>query len=100
MQMHVRSACAAPEKSVRESRDKFFLNYQRISQRAVQTSLEKQLDPRGPIASRGISKETLLSLAISPVLPSGSAHEMREQSVTKNGHWQEKSQGTKIPLVR
>ena len=27
--------------------------YQRISQRAVRTSLERQLDPRGPIASRG-----------------------------------------------
>ena len=28
-------------------------SHQRISKRAVRTSLEKQLDPAGPIASRG-----------------------------------------------
>ena len=28
-----------------------YLSHQRISQRVVRTSLEKQLDPRGPIAS-------------------------------------------------
>ena len=31
--------------------DVFFLSHQRISQRAIQTSLQKQLDLRGPIAS-------------------------------------------------
>ena len=37
-----------------------FLSYQRISQRAVQISLEKQLDPSGPIASpRGSVPEFL-----------------------------------------
>ena len=43
----------------------FFSSHQRISQRAVLTSLEKQLDPRGPTASWGggggstsLSKET------------------------------------------
>ena len=30
-------------------------SHQRIAQRAVGTSLEKQLDPMGPIASRGVS---------------------------------------------
>ena len=30
-----------------------FFSHQRISQRVVRTSLEKQLDPRGPNASRG-----------------------------------------------
>ena len=30
-----------------------FLSHHGISQRAVRTSLEKQLNPRGPIASRG-----------------------------------------------
>ena len=73
-----------------------FFSHRYISQRAVRTSLEKQLDPRGPMASRGgfctsISKETLLSLVISPVLPSESAHGMREQRVNKSGDWQEKS---------
>ena len=34
--------------------------YQRISQRAVRISLEKQLDPRGPIASRGGSVPVFL----------------------------------------
>ena len=33
--------------------DNVFFNYQRISQRAVGTSLEKQLDFFGPIASGG-----------------------------------------------
>ena len=31
----------------------FFFSHQSISQRAVRTSLEKQLDLMGPIASRG-----------------------------------------------
>ena len=30
-----------------------FISHQRFSQMAVRTSLEEQLDPRGPIASRG-----------------------------------------------
>ena len=30
-----------------------FFSHQRIAQRAVQTSFEKQLDPRGPADSRG-----------------------------------------------
>ena len=29
------------------------INCERISQRAVRTSLEKQLDPTGPVAARG-----------------------------------------------
>ena len=33
----------------------FFFGYQSLPQRAVKTSLEKQLDPMGPIASRGVS---------------------------------------------
>ena len=32
-----------------------FLCHQHILQRAVQTSLKKQLDPMGPIASQGVS---------------------------------------------
>ena len=51
---------ADPENSVRGSggKDKivflfFFYSHQSISQRAVRASLEKQLDPRGPIASSG-----------------------------------------------
>ena len=31
----------------------FCLSHQHISQRALQTSLEQQLDPRGPIAALG-----------------------------------------------
>ena len=38
----------------------FFLSHQRISQRAVRSSLEKQLDPRGPVASRGESVPVFL----------------------------------------
>ena len=30
----------------------FYFKHQRISQRAVRTSIEQQLDPTGPIASR------------------------------------------------
>ena len=41
-----------------------FLVSQCISQRAVWTSLEKQLDPRGPIASRGWSIPEFLRIAI------------------------------------
>ena len=61
-----------------------FFSHQRISQRDVQTSLKKQLDPRGPIASRGGSVPVFLRKHIShldfpggsrpPVHPSGSAH--------------------------
>ena len=62
-------------------------SHQRISQRAVQTSLEKQLDPldpMGPIASPGVSVSTLSNATIAtchfpgggpdPSAPSGSAH--------------------------
>ena len=47
-----------PENSVRGD----FFSHRSVSQRIIQTSLEKQLDPRGPIASWGgiyisISKE-------------------------------------------
>ena len=51
--------CADPENSARGSPENAFFfvvlsyMYQRISQRAVSTSLERQLNPRGPIASRG-----------------------------------------------
>ena len=48
-----------PENSVRGG-GLFFLgggeggfSHQQISQRAIRTSFEKQLDPKGPIASRG-----------------------------------------------
>ena len=41
-------------------RGDIFLSHQRISQRAVRTSLEKQLDPKGPIASRGGSVSVFL----------------------------------------
>ena len=37
-----------------------FCSQQRISQRSVRTSVEKQLDPRAPIASRGWSVPELL----------------------------------------
>ena len=52
--------CANPENTVRagrrrwESQQRFFC-YQHISQMAIRTSLEKQLDPMGPIASRVVS---------------------------------------------
>ena len=48
------SACADPEKSAGGvgSLQVFFNSSTHFTQRAVQTSLEKQLDPRGPIASR------------------------------------------------
>ena len=62
-----------------------FFSHQHISQRAVLTSLKKQLDPKGPIASRGgvrtsISEETYFNLDFPggsgpPVHPSGSVHE-------------------------
>ena len=42
--------CAEPQNS---ARGPDFLSPQRISKRAVRTSFEKQLDPRGQIASRG-----------------------------------------------
>ena len=38
----------------------FVYSHQCISQRAVWTSLEKQLNPMGPIASRGVSVPELL----------------------------------------
>ena len=38
----------------------YFFSYQRISQRIVQTSLKKQLDPMGPIASQGGSIQVFL----------------------------------------
>ena len=41
-----------PEKFVRGSL-KRFCSHQHISQRVVRTSLQKQLDLRGPIASQG-----------------------------------------------
>ena len=48
--------CADPENSARDGGggggSKNCCNHQRISQRVVRTSLEKQLDPMGPIASR------------------------------------------------
>ena len=37
-------------------------SHQRISQRAVQTTHEKQLDPRGPFASGGVSVGVLVFL--------------------------------------
>ena len=46
-----RSPCADQKKSVKEGPENF-LSHQPISQTAVKTSLEKQLDPRVPIASR------------------------------------------------
>ena len=63
----------------------FFLCFhQRILQRVVRTSFEKQLDPRGPIASRGVSVPERLRTPIAtydfpgvpdPLPPPGSAHE-------------------------
>ena len=40
--------------------DNVCFSHQRISKSAVWTSLEKQLYSMGPIASRGVSKETYL----------------------------------------
>ena len=59
-------------------------SHQRISQRTVRTSLEKQLDPIGPISSRGGSVPVFLRTTIAtcdfpgvcpdPLYPSGSTH--------------------------
>ena len=40
--------------------ENIFFSHQLISHRAVRTSLEKQLDPRGPIASGGRSVAVFL----------------------------------------
>ena len=69
--------------------DYYFLSHQCISQRGVRTPLEKQLDPRGPIASRDGSVQVYLRKSIAtfeyqggggsgpPVSPlSGSAHKI------------------------
>ena len=37
-----------------------FFNHQGLSKRAIRTTLEKQLDPMGPIASRGVSLPVFL----------------------------------------
>ena len=52
--------------------------HQHISQRVVQTCLEKQLDPRGPIASQGWSVPVFLRRGVwTPVLPpSGSTFDV------------------------
>ena len=45
--------CAHPEKSIRGREDpENFYSHELILQRAIRTSLEKLLNPRGPIASR------------------------------------------------
>ena len=83
-------AWADPENSVRGSPTTSFFSHQHISQRAVQTSLEKLLDPLGPIASRERSVPVFLRKPIAtcnfhggvggwwgvriPCPPSGSAH--------------------------
>ena len=66
---------------------KVFFNQKHITWMALQTSIEKQLDPRGPIASRGGSVSEFLREPIAtrdvrgggvqtPCPPSGSAHFM------------------------
>ena len=69
-----------------------FKFHQRISQRGVRTSLEEQLDPKGPIAPRGglgpiaprggsvpvflrLRKPIAISDFPGPLSPSGSAHD-------------------------
>ena len=44
----------------------FLYRHQRISQSVVRTSLEKQMDPRGPIASRWESVPVFLRKPIAP----------------------------------
>ena len=58
---YIRCRCENPENSVRDGVCdgvlKFFIfifSYRRISERVVRTSLEKHLDPMGPIASGGM----------------------------------------------
>ena len=59
---------ADPEKAVRGGSDNILFSHHPISQRAVRTSLEKQLGARGPIAASqwgvctSISKETYNNL--------------------------------------
>ena len=55
----------------------FFFSYQRISQRAVRTSLKKQLDPRGPIATQGGAVPVFLRKPIATLLSRGSGPPIR-----------------------
>ena len=61
----------------------YIFSHQRISKRAVRTSPEKQLNPRGPFTSRGVSVTVSLRKLITtskypggsgPLPPSVSAH--------------------------
>ena len=60
------SSCADPEKKAEEvgGGSTSFCNHQHISQRAVRISLEKLLDPRRSIASRGAYIPECLSIPI------------------------------------
>ena len=77
---------ADPKNSVRVGRggkDCVLLSYQRISQRALRTFIEKQLDPRGstgPVASRGGSVPEFLRKPIA-------ACDFRGESGPPFPHW-------------
>ena len=59
-------ACVDTENSVRGRGERSF-SHQSISKRAVRTSLEEQLDPMSPIASRGVSVSEFLRKPIKSV---------------------------------
>ena len=65
-------SCADPEYAFRRS-SQGFVCHQRISQRAVRRFLDKQLDPMGPIASRGVSVSGFLRKPIAACDFSGSS---------------------------